>query len=310
MIEVTGLTKSYGARRAVDDASFTVLPGHVTGFLGPNGAGKSTTMRVILGLDIPDRGRANICGVPYRALDAPTRRVGAVLDAPVAHPGRTAHASLRILAAAGRIGPRRVFEVLEQTGLAHLANQYVGRFSTGMRARLGIAAALLGDPEVLILDEPTNGLDPEGMVWIRTLLSDLAGGGRTVLVSSHLLSELEQTLERVVVIVKGRVVADCPINDLTGDGGLSEIRVVTPDAAALTAAVHGAGGRAEQIAKDEVRAAGLSKSEVAELVKTHGVRVFEMTSRRWSLQDAFLKLTAQDAEHRPDQADRCVEEAR
>ena len=310
MIEVTGLTKCYGTHRAVDDASFTVVPGHVTGFLGPNGAGKSTTMRMILGLDKPDQGRANICGIPYRALDAPTQRVGALLDAPTAHPGRTARASLRILAAAGRICPRRVPEVLEQTGLARVANQHVGRFSTGMRARLGIAAALLGDPEVLVLDEPTNGLDPEGIAWMLTLLSDLAAAGRTVLVSSHLLGELEQTLERVVVIAKGRIVADCPINDLTTNESMPEVRVLTPDAAVLTAAVRGAGGRAEQIAHDEVRATGVSRSEVAELVKTHGVRVLEMTSKRSSLQDAFLKLTAQDVERLPEHAGRRSEEAR
>jgi len=309
LIEVTGLAKRYGAHRAVDDVSFTVSPGHVTGFLGPNGAGKSTTLRMILGLDVPDRGRAIICGVPYRTLDAPTRRVGALLDAPAAHPGRTARASLRILAAAGRICPRRVPEVLEQTGLAHVANQHVGGFSTGMRARLGVAAALLGDPEVLILDEPTNGLDPEGIAWMCTLLSDLAAGGRTVFVSSHLLGELERTLEHVVVIAKGRIVADCPINDLTHDDE-PEIRVLTPDAAALTAAVHSAGGRAEQVAEDEVRATGLSRREVAELVNTHGVRVLEMTSRRSSLQDAFLKLMARDAQHGPDRIDRCSEESR
>jgi ABC-2 type transport system ATP-binding protein len=215
MIEARGLTKRYGSRRAVDGLSFQVRPGRVTGFLGPNGSGKSTTMRLILGLDRPDTGEARIGGHAYRDLGWPLRTAGALLDTRAWHPGRTARGHLAALAASNGIGRRRVDEVLGLAGLGEVAGQRAGRFSLGMAQRLGIAAALLGDPPVLLLDEPVNGLDPAGIHWIRDLLRSLAGEGRTVFVSSHLISEMALMAEHVVVIGQGRLLADAPLADLT-----------------------------------------------------------------------------------------------
>ena len=217
MIEVDGVTKRYGRATAVDDLSFTVRPGRVTGFLGPNGAGKSTTMRIVLGLDRPTAGRAVIDGRPYRDLADPLRRVGALLEADAAHGGRRAVDHLRWLARSNRIGRSRVAEVLEMAGLEKDARRRVRGFSLGMKQRLGIAAALLGDPPVLLFDEPVNGLDPAGVVWIRTLLHSLAKEGRTVLVSSHLMAEMAQTADHLVVIARGRLLADAPLKDVVAD---------------------------------------------------------------------------------------------
>jgi ABC-2 type transport system ATP-binding protein len=219
MISVRGLTKRYGDTLAVDNLTFDVQPGTVTGFLGPNGSGKSTTMRLIMGLDAPTHGTALISGQPYRTLDWPLRTVGALLEARSFHPGRTARAHLAALAAGGGIPRRRVDEVLSQVGLADAASRRAGKFSLGMGQRLGIAAALLGDPRVLLLDEPVNGLDPEGVRWIRGLMRSLAAEGRTVLVSSHLISELAQTADRVIVIGRGRLLADTTVEDLAARGG-------------------------------------------------------------------------------------------
>ena len=218
MIEVRGLTKRYGTTLAVDELSFDVQPGVVTGFLGPNGSGKSTTMRMILGQDVPDAGRATIGGRPYASLRWPLREVGAVLDAKAFHPGRSARAHLTALAASNAIPPRRVGEVLAQVGLASVASRRAGTFSLGMAQRLGIAAVLLGDPGVLLLDEPVNGLDPEGVRWIRNLLKSLAASGRTVLISSHLISEMALTADRLIVIGRGRLLADTTVTELTARG--------------------------------------------------------------------------------------------
>ena len=218
MIEVRGLTKSYGATLAVDELSFEVRPGAVTGFLGPNGSGKSTTMRMIMGQDVPDAGRAVIGGRAYASLRWPLREVGAVLDAKAFHPGRSARAHLTALAASNAIPRRRVGEVLAQVGLASVASRRAGTFSLGMAQRLGLAAALLGDPRVLLLDEPVNGLDPEGVRWIRNLLKSLAASGRTVLISSHLISEMALTADRLIVIGRGRLLADTTVTELTARG--------------------------------------------------------------------------------------------
>jgi ABC-2 type transport system ATP-binding protein len=218
MIEVHGLTKRYGATVAVDGLSFAVQPGVVTGFLGPNGSGKSTTMRVIMGQDVPDAGRATIGGRPYASLRWPLREVGAVLDAKAFHPGRSAQAHLTALAASNAIPRRRVGEVLAQVGLAGVASRRAGTFSLGMAQRLGIAAALVGDPGVLLLDEPVNGLDPDGVRWIRNLLKSLAASGRTVLISSHLISEMALTADRLIVIGRGRLLADTTVTELTARG--------------------------------------------------------------------------------------------
>ena len=218
MIEVRGLTKRYGTTLAVDELSFDVQPGVVTGFLGPNGSGKSTTMRMILGQDVPDAGRATIGGRPYASLRWPLREVGAVLDAKAFHPGRSARAHLTALAASNAIPRRRVGEVLAQVGLASVASRRAGTFSLGMAQRLGIAAVLLGDPGVLLLDEPVNGLDPEGVRWIRDLLKSLAASGRTVLISSHLISEMALTADRLIVIGRGRLLADTTVTELTARG--------------------------------------------------------------------------------------------
>jgi ABC-2 type transport system ATP-binding protein len=218
MIEVRGLTKRYGATLAVDGLSFDVQPGVVTGFLGPNGSGKSTTMRMILGQDMPDAGRATIGGRPYASLRWPLREVGAVLDAKAFHPGRSARAHLTALAASNAIPRRRVGEVLAEVGLTSVASRRAGTFSLGMAQRLGIAAALLGDPGVLLLDEPVNGLDPDGVRWIRNLLRSLAASGRTVLVSSHLISEMTLTADRLIVIGRGRLLADTTVTELTARG--------------------------------------------------------------------------------------------
>ncbi|SCF11762.1 ABC-2 type transport system ATP-binding protein [Micromonospora viridifaciens] len=289
-IEVSHLTKRFGAVTAVHDLSFTVEPGHVTGFLGPNGAGKTTTMRILTGLMSPTAGTATIGGLAYRRLPQPSRTVGAVFDTTAFHPGHTARDHLRVYAAMGAHPDRRVDDLLDLLGLAPAADRRTRTFSTGMRQRLNLATALLGDPRVLLLDEPSNGLDPEGMSWLRQFLRDLAGDGRTVLVSSHVLSELEILADNVVVIRHGRLLAAGPWAQLTGP---PTVVVRSPDADALHTAL--AGTHAERDGPDRLRIHGLDAPAVAELAARHRLRVHELTTERTGLEQLFLRLTAGEA---------------
>ncbi|HEX3900259.1 MAG TPA: ABC transporter ATP-binding protein [Mycobacteriales bacterium] len=289
-IEVQQLTKRYGDSLAVDDLTFTVEPGRVTGFLGPNGAGKSTTMRLIMGLDRPDKGTARIGGRDYRDIPMPLHHVGALLEAKALHPGRSAREHLRYLAASQAIGFARVDELLELVGLAGAADRRVGGFSLGMGQRLGVAVALLGDPGVVILDEPVNGLDVDGVRWIRELLRSLADEGRTVLLSSHLLSEVSVTAEHLIVIQRGRLVADCPTDQLTADDAGS-VLVVAPERDRLADVLEAAGGVVEVRDVDTLEVTGLSAPQVGDLAFAARVPVHQLTPRQTSLEDAFLELT-------------------
>ncbi|THA85028.1 ATP-binding cassette domain-containing protein [Streptomyces sp. LRa12] len=295
-IDVRDLTKDYGTRRAVDDLSFTVRPGRVTGFLGPNGAGKSTTMRLVLGLDRPTAGTATVGGRPYTALDEPLRLVGALLDADCAHGSRTARDHLRVLAASNRLPARRVDEVMEQTGIAAVARRRVRTYSLGMRQRLGIAAALLGDPEVVMLDEPSNGLDPEGIVWIRGLLRGLAAEGRTVLVSSHLMNETASFVDHLVVLGRGRLLADTPMRNFIDARVQPRVRIRTSDATALKAALarHGHDAVEHDDGYWTVRHARVE--DVGRILSGAGVPVLELASAAGTLEHAYLDLTAAETE--------------
>ncbi|MEU9886155.1 ABC transporter ATP-binding protein [Sphaerisporangium sp. NPDC051011] len=291
MIEVRGLARRYGDVTAVDDLTFDVTPGSVTGFLGPNGAGKTTTMRMILGLDAPSAGQARVLGSRFADLPAPMRAVGALLDAGAVHPRRTARDHLRCLALAGRLSPRRVDEVLDLVGLTDVAHRRAGGFSLGMSQRLGLAAALLGDPEVLLLDEPVNGLDPEGIVWIRTLMRRLAAEGRTLLVSSHLMAEMALTADRLIVVARGRLVADTTVEAFARPEG---VLVRTPDARAFarTLVAYGASAvRHDGGAGEELIVSGVSAREIGRLAAAEGVVLHELTPRRASLEEAFMELT-------------------
>jgi ABC-2 type transport system ATP-binding protein len=289
-IDVHALTKRYGKALAVDDLTFTVRPGRVTGFLGPNGAGKSTTMRLILGFDAPDSGRATIGGQLYRELRTPMRRVGGLLEARALHPGRTAYDHLRYLAASQGIGIRRVDEVLDVVELADVAHKRVGGYSLGMGQRLGIAVALLGDPGVLMLDEPINGLDIDGVRWIRGLLRKLADEGRTVLLSSHLLAEVSVTADHLVVIQRGRLMADCTTADLLV-GQARSVRVVTPDPDRLAEIARREGADVEALSVDTALVTGLTSARIGELASQVGLVLHELTPQRASLEDAFVELT-------------------
>ena len=295
MIEIVGLTKAYRSRIAVDDLTVTVEPGRVTGFLGPNGSGKTTTMRCILGLTRPTAGTATVLGRPYRSLARPMQRVGALIDPRAWHPGRTAYAHLRILAQSNDLPKRRVDEVIDLVGLGSVADDRVRGFSLGMAQRLGIAAALLGDPDVLVLDEPVNGLDPEGIRWVRELLRDLADEGRTVLVSSHLMSEMQETADHLVVLGQGRLLADCPIGDLLGRH--AAVRVRSPQASLLARALERAGAMAEFEDDTALWVEGLDVSEVGDVAYLSGLRVHELTEVTASLEDAYLALTEDEAEY-------------
>jgi ABC-2 type transport system ATP-binding protein len=304
MIEATGLTKRYGSTVAVDDLSFTIRPGVVTGFLGPNGAGKTTTMRLILGLDKPSAGTVTVGGKPYGQLANPMREVGALLDARAVHGGRSARNHLLSIAQTNAIPASRVDEVLGVVGLTDVAAKRSNGFSLGMSQRLGIAAALLGDPQVLMFDEPVNGLDPEGIRWIRTLVRSLAAEGRTVLVSSHLMSEMENTADHLIVIGRGRLIADCGISEFIAGSQHQAVLVRTPQPAALAAAIASAGGttsapthsdRAASEAALEVR--GLSENQVADLAYAHGIRLHHLSTQRVSLEQAFMELTADSVEY-------------
>jgi ABC-2 type transport system ATP-binding protein len=296
VIELDGLTKQYRERVAVDDLTVRIEPGRVTGFLGPNGSGKTTTMRCVLGLTRPTAGTATVLGVPYRALDRPMRRVGALVDPRARHPGRTAYQHLRVLAQSNALPWRRVDEVVELVGLGSVAHERVRGFSLGMAQRLGIAAALLGDPEVLLLDEPVNGLDPEGIRWVRGLLRELAGEGRTVLVSSHLMSEMEDTADHLVVLGRGRLLADVSMADLLG--AHAAVRVRSPEAPLLSVALRQAGAEVSLELDGALRVEGMDAEQVGDVAFAARARVHELTRVVASLEAAYLALTGGDVEYR------------
>lgn len=297
VIEVNELTKRYGRTTAVNQLSFTVRPGHVTGFLGPNGAGKSTTLRLLLGLNSPTSGTATIDGRPFQHHPRGLRHVGALLDASDVHGGRSARAHLTALAQSNRIPRTRVEEVLREVGLAGAAGRRIGGFSLGMRQRLGIATALLGDPPVLLFDEPFNGLDPEGVLWVRGLFQRLAAEGRTVFVSSHLMSEMESTAEQLIVIGRGELLADATIAEFAARATGASVAVRTPQAAALTALLLGHGAGVHQDGPDQLTVTGLDADRVGELAFQHQLRLNELTTRHASLEQAFMELTADSVEY-------------
>ena len=296
MIQVRHLTKHFGPTAAVDDLSFDVTAGTVTGFLGPNGAGKTTTLRLMVGLARPDKGTATIDGVSYHDLRAPMREVGALLDAKSYHPGRKARDHLVALAQAGRISRRRVDEVLDLVGLTDVAGRKAGTFSLGMAQRLGIAAALLGDPPVLMFDEPVNGLDPEGIVWARTLMQSLAAQGRTVLVSSHLMTEMALTASHVIVIGRGHLIADSTVDDLIKKSSGTVVRLRTPNNQLVSARLEAAGGSVQNGDDGAIVVTGLKASVVGDLAFEARVAVHELSPVEASLEEAFMELTRDDVE--------------
>ncbi|GAB2817275.1 ABC transporter ATP-binding protein [Actinoallomurus bryophytorum] len=297
MIEAKNLTKRYGDRVAVDDLSFTVEPGRVTGFLGPNGAGKSTTMRLILGLDRPHRGDATIDGKHYRDLPRPLQTVGALLEARAIHTGRSAYNHLLCLAQTQGVGKKRIDEVIRLVGLDEVAKKRAGGFSLGMGQRLGIAVALLGDPDVLILDEPVNGLDPEGIVWIRTLMKRLAADGRTVFVSSHLMNEMAVTADHLIVIGKGKLIADCSTEEFIERSTEEIVAVRSPDAERLAAAIGEDGGKAELGDDGLLSVREMEAARIGELAAAGGLVLHELTPKRGSLEEAFMELTRDSVEY-------------
>ncbi|MEU0571259.1 ATP-binding cassette domain-containing protein [Nonomuraea sp. NPDC005983] len=297
MISLRGLCKRYGDRMAVDGLSLEVRPGTVTGFLGPNGAGKSTTMRMILGLDRPTAGRALIGGVPYHRIRNPLRTVGAMLDARALHPGRSGYAHLVALARSNGIARNRVAEVLERVGMSDAARKRAGGLSLGMSQRLGIAAALLGDPEVLLFDEPVNGLDPDGVRWVRHLMRSLAGEGRTVFVSSHLMSEMQLTADHLVVIGKGRLIMDAPLTEVIARSSLTAVVVRTPHAADLSARLSATGITVERPGENELVANGATAEHVGDVAYEAGIRLHELRTREASLEQAYQELTESSVEY-------------
>jgi ABC-2 type transport system ATP-binding protein len=297
MIKARGLTKRYGSTLAVSELSFTIQPGMVTGFLGPNGAGKTTTMRMILGLDRPTSGKVTVGGVPYASLKWPMREVGALLDAKAVHGGRSARSYLLSLAQTNDIPRRRVQEVLGIVGLSDVARKRSKGFSLGMSQRLGIAAALLGDPQILMFDEPVNGLDPEGIHWIRTLMRGLASEGRTVLVSSHLMSEMENTADHLLVIGRGRLITDCSMAEFLAGASGQSVRVRTAAADVLAAAIAAAGGTVGATGGDELEVRGLTEDQVAEIAFANGIRLHHLAASKASLEQAFMELTADSVEY-------------
>jgi ABC-2 type transport system ATP-binding protein len=295
-IQARGLTKRFGSTLAVDNLSFTVEPGTVTGLLGPNGAGKSTTLHLMLGL-VRGGGRTLFEGRPYQELACPMRVVGAMLEARALHPRRSARNHLRMLAAAARVPDRRVDQVLDQVGLSPVAHRRAGGFSLGMAQRLGLAAALLGEPRALLLDEPANGLDPHGMVWLRELLRAQAAQGRAVLVSSHLLAEMQLLADHLLVIGRGRLLADEPTDRLLGHGRRSSVLVRSPDADRLAGLLAGQGATVRRTGAGELAVFGVSTRVVGELAHQHGLRLHELASRSASLEAAFLELVDGEAEY-------------
>ena len=290
VIEASNLTKTYGRKKAVDDLSFTVQPGMVTGFLGPNGAGKSTTMRLLLDLDSASNGSATINGKRYRDHKAPLHEVGALLEAKAIHKGRTARNHLRALAATHGISTKRVDEVIGLVGLESVASKRAGGFSLGMGQRLGIASALLGDPHTLLLDEPVNGLDPEGVLWIRNLLKALAAEGRTVFVSSHLMSEMAVTADHLIVIGKGRLIADTTVAELTANAGASHVHVAAGDNTALTAALTRDGVTITAV-EEGLDVTGLDAAGIGEIALTNGIALTQLTTQKATLEEAFMSVT-------------------
>ena len=295
VIEARGLVKRYGDTTAVDDLSFSVRAGVVTGFLGPNGSGKSTTMRMMIGLDHPDAGSVTIDGRPYGEIKWPLREVGALLEAKALHPGRSARNHLRALAASNRIPRSRVDEVIELVGLASVATKRAGGYSLGMGQRLGIAAALLGDPEVVLFDEPVNGLDPEGIQWVRELLRSLAEQGRTVFVSSHLMSEMALTADHVIVIGRGRLLEDADMGVMIAKAGTS-VRVRTPEAPRLAAALELAGAAAHAEPDGSLTVTELGAAAIGEIAAREGIVLHELAPQRASLEEAFMALTKEHLE--------------
>jgi ABC-2 type transport system ATP-binding protein len=293
VIEVESLTKRFGRTVAVDDLSFTVPPGTVTGFLGPNGAGKSTTLRSILGLVHPDEGRTSVLGRPYAELERPYHQVGAILETAETHPGRSGRNHLRVLAAASGVPPSRVDEMLELVGMTAFGRRRVKGYSLGMRQRLALAAALLGDPEVLVLDEPANGLDPQGIRWLRDFLRSLAAEGRTVLVSSHVLAEVAQTVDHVVIIHKGKLVRQAAMAEVQAIAAGSTI-VRSPDADRLASLLREAGIEAETAGDNALRVVA-APARVGEVAAANGVVLHELAAARATLEDVFLELTGDDA---------------
>ncbi|MFJ6670577.1 ABC transporter ATP-binding protein [Actinosynnema sp. NPDC091369] len=303
MIEAIGLTKRYGKTVAVDDLSFTVEPGRVTGFLGPNGAGKSTTMRMILGLDRPSAGRVLIEGKPYAQLDRPLRTVGALLDAKWVHPNRSARAHLQWLAKSNGLPDRRVDEVLDMVGLAKVAKRRAGGFSLGMSQRLGIAGALLGDPKVLLFDEPVNGLDPEGILWIRQFMQGLAAEGRTVLVSSHLLSEMALTAQDLVVIGRGKLISQSSTTEFVERSTENTVRVRSPHADKLGAMLVDKGFTVREDADGSLTVSGALSDEIGDIAASGGVVLHELSPQRGSLEEAFMQLTGDSVEYHAELAE-------
>src|SRR5690554_3809127 len=297
MIEATNLTKRYGKKTAVDDVTFTVEPGRVTGFLGPNGAGKSTTMRMIVGLDRPTAGRVRVNGRAYAEHRAPLAEVGTLLDAKAVHTGRTAYNHLLAMAATHGISKKRVAEVIEMTGLESVAGKRVGGFSLGMGQRLGIAAALLGDPQTLILDEPVNGLDPEGVLWVRNLVRYLASQGRTIFLSSHLMSEMALTADHIIVVGRGKVIADAPVAEIIARGTGGAVRVRTPHATQLENLLRGRSAVVAQTAPDLLDVTGLQAAQIGDLAAVAGIALHELTPTNGSLEDAYMQLTADEVEY-------------
>ena len=296
MIDARNLTKRYGATLAVDDLSFSVEPGRVTGFLGPNGSGKSTTMRMIVGLDAPTSGAVTVAGRAYGSLRFPLHEVGALLDANAAHPSRSARNHLNWLADSNKIPRSRVDAVLGVVGLTDAAHRRVGELSLGMGQRLGIAAALLGDPAILILDEPINGLDPEGIVWVRHLLRSLATEGRTVLVSSHLMTEMSLTADHLIIIGRGRLLSSGSVADFIEQSAGHHVKVVTPDADALVVLLRDKGAVVTVDAPQELSVQGLESRDVGILAAGAGLTLYELSTQRASLEDAFMELTHEHAQ--------------
>ena len=297
MIEAASLSKRYGAKTAVDDVSFTVQPGKVTGFLGPNGAGKSTTMRMIVGLDRPSGGGVTVNGKPYAQHRAPLHEVGALLDAKAVHTKRSAYNHLRALAATHGISNKRVNEVIELTGLGPVAKRRVGGFSLGMGQRLGIAVALLGDPQTLIFDEPVNGLDPEGVLWVRNLAKGLAAEGRTVFLSSHLMSEMAVTADHLIVIGRGRIIADAPIADIIGGGGHLRTLVRTDQPDELRRELENQETTFTQLEPELLEVTGTDARSIAEAALARQILIYELTPRQSSLEEAYMELTRDQVEY-------------
>jgi len=298
MIEAHGLTKRYGSTLAVDDLSFEVKAGQVTGFLGPNGAGKSTTLRMVLGLDEPTSGTVTIDGRPYAEIRRPLFEVGAMLEARAIHDGRSAYNHLLCLAQSNGIGRRRVEEVLEIVGLTSVARKRAGQFSLGMGQRLGIGVALLGDPEVLIFDEPVNGLDPEGIVWIRTLMRSLAGEGRTVFVSSHLMAEMALTADQVIVVGRGKLIAEASVDDLIHGSSQNFVRVRSVQDSALAALVSARGGSSRAEADGALAVTGISAPAIGDLAGANGIVLHELSPQEASLEAVYMELTHDSVEYR------------